>query len=131
VVSVSLISSPTLNFTTDFSGSWLITLRFILSMHIRPWFCNREVQIIRNSFSELPILPFERSGAMNENTVEDNHHIVEESPLESITRLVAASRFGPGPYTPQAALPSVNGIHQFSKIEAVTPELAVEADPVD
>src|SRR5207247_9253978 len=55
--SVSLISSPILSFTTDFSGLYLIVLLFVLSGHITPWFCRSEVQIIRNSFSGLPSFP--------------------------------------------------------------------------
>ena len=54
--SVSLIFSPTLSFTTDFSGPYLIVL-FVLPAHITPWFCRSEVQIIRNPFRELPSFP--------------------------------------------------------------------------
>jgi hypothetical protein len=45
--SVSVISSPTFSFTTDFSGLYLIVL-FAISVHITPRFSRSELQIIRS-----------------------------------------------------------------------------------
>ena len=54
--SVSLISSPIFSFTIDFSERYLV-VSLALSVHITPWFCSSEVQIIRNSFRGFPSFP--------------------------------------------------------------------------